>query len=214
MKTRVVSITGENKGDIELSQAVFGAPVNESLMAQAVRVYLANQRQGNAHTKGRGDVTGSTRKIFKQKGTGNARHGDIKAPVFVGGGVVHGPVAHSFTMSMPVKMKRAALRSALSAKVEDVVVVDGLVSVEAKTNALAKGLKNVVADKKKPLLVLTSEMGNALKSLRNVDGIDYIQAQDLNTYEVLNHDMIAVSKEALAVLDSWIGKTKVQKEDK
>ncbi len=214
MKTRLVSVTGENKGDIELSKAVFGVEVNPSLMAQAVRVYLANQRQGNAHTKGRGDVTGSTRKIFKQKGTGNARHGDIKAPIFVGGGIVHGPQAHSFSMAIPVKMRRAALRSALSSKVEDVVVVEGLGGVESKTGVLAKGLKVIVSDKKKPLVVLTSEMKAALKALKNIDGIDYIQAKDLNTYEVLNHGVVIFGKETLAVLDSWIGKTVEKKEVK
>jgi large subunit ribosomal protein L4 len=214
MKTRLVSITGENKGDVELSAAVFGAEVNESLMAQAVRVYLANQRQGNAHTKGRGDVTGSTRKIFKQKGTGNARHGDIKAPVFVGGGIVHGPQKHSFTMAIPVKMRRAALRSALSARVSDVVVVDGLTSSEAKTNVFAKGLKTITGDKKKPLVVLTAEMDKALKALKNIDGIDYMQTQDLNTYEILNHGVIVLSKESLPILESWIGKAISKKEDK
>ncbi|MDQ3098673.1 MAG: 50S ribosomal protein L4 [bacterium] len=214
MKTRIVSITGENKGDLELSSAVFGVEVNQSLMAQAVRVYLANQRQGNAHTKGRGDVTGSTRKIFKQKGTGNARHGDIKAPTFVGGGIVHGPQKHSFTLAIPVKMRRAALRSALSARVADVVVVDGFVSAEAKTSVLAKGLKTITADKKKPLIVLTPEMGSAIKAMKNIDGIDYMQAQDLNTYEVLNHGVIVLSKESLPILDAWIGKAVAKKEDK
>lgn len=214
MKTPILSVTGETKGDLELSKAVFGVEVNEPLMAQAVRVYLANQRQGNAHTKGRGDVTGSTRKIFKQKGTGNARHGDIKAPIFVGGGIVHGPQAHSFTMAMPVKMKRAALRSALTAKIEDIVVVEGLGSVEAKTNVLAKGMKKIQGDKKKPLIVLAPEMDKALNAMRNIDGIDFMQAQDLNTYEVLNHGVLIISKEALAILDAWIGKTVAKKEDK
>jgi large subunit ribosomal protein L4 len=205
MKAQVYTMTGEQKGEATLPEVLFGAVVNQELMAQAVRVYLTRQRQGNANTKSRSEVAGSTRKLYKQKGTGNARHGDIKAPVFVGGGIVHGPVTHPFNMTMPQKMKHAALRSALTARAVDTVVLEGLAKVEGKTSAVAKALKAVVNGKKKPLVVLSDELDAALVALRNVKGLDFVQAMDLHTYEVLNHDLIIMAKEAIAVLEGRLG---------
>lgn len=205
MNAPVYTLTGESKETVALSEAVFAAAVNEALMAQAVRVYLANQRQGNANTKGRSDVTGTTKKMYRQKGTGNARHGDMKAPIFVGGGVVHGPVAHEFTLSFPVKMKRAALRSALSSKAEAVVVLDGFAKVEPKTKTVVSALAKATAESTRPLLVITGDMDTAKQALRNNGEYDYMTVTDLNTYEVLNHDVLVFTKEALPVLDAWLG---------
>jgi len=210
MNAPVYTLNSESKDQIALSEAIFEAAINEDLMAQAVRVFLVNQRQGNANTKTRSEVTGSTRKIYKQKGTGNARHGDIKAPIFVGGGIVHGPVTHSFTLSFPVKMRRAALRSALSAKAEKVVVIDGLLGVEAKTKIVLSAVRLAKGESKKPLIVITGEMDGVKQALRNSDLFEYMNVTDLNTYEVLNHDALIFTKEALPILDSWLGKKKVE----
>jgi large subunit ribosomal protein L4 len=208
MKAPVFTLTGPSKTEVELSESIFSTEVNPSLMAQAVRVYLANQRQGNANTKGRGEVTGSTRKIYKQKGTGNARHGDIKAPVFVGGGIVFGPVTHPFTMSFPVKMRRAALRSALSSQSEKVAVMDGFAGVAAKTKVVLSAVEKAVGESKKPLVVITGEMETVKKALGNAQGYDFMNVTDLNTYEVLNHDVLVIAQEALPILEEWLGKGK------
>ncbi len=205
MDAKVYTLQGESQETIALPEAVFGVPVKESLMAQAIYVYLANQRQGNAHTKSRSEVTGSTRKVYKQKGTGNARHGDIKAPVFVGGGIVHGPVAHSFTMAFPVKMRRAALRSALSARAEKVVIMDGFVRADGKTKTVVAALDKATTDAKKVLVVLADEMNKAKQALKNNGEYNFMYVKDLNTYTVLNHDTLVISKEALPVLESWLG---------
>jgi large subunit ribosomal protein L4 len=207
MKAQIYTITGEKKGEASLPDSVFGVSVNPALIAQAVRVYLANQRQGNANTKTRTEVTGSTRKIFKQKGTGNARHGDIKAPTFVGGGIVHGPVTHPFTMAMPVKMRRAALRSALASRAERTLVLDGLSGVDGKTKSVIKIVKSLVGEKKNPLVVLSGDLDKALLALRNSHGVDYVQAVDLNIFDVMNHDLLMISTEALPVLESRLGRT-------
>jgi large subunit ribosomal protein L4 len=106
LKITVVGVDGASMGNMTLPEAVFGAKPNKALIAQAVRVYLANQRQGNASTKTRGEVIGTTKKIYRQKGTGRARHGAAKAPIFVGGGIAHGPHPHDFSMDFPKKMKQ------------------------------------------------------------------------------------------------------------
>src|SRR3989344_6029979 len=115
----VYDLKGAKSGTLALPKEVFGTKVNNSLMAQAVRVYLANQRQGNATTKTRGEVQGSSKKIYRQKGTGRARHGSLRAPIFVKGGIVFGPKPRDFSLDLPKKMKRKALFSSLSAKAAD-----------------------------------------------------------------------------------------------
>lgn len=205
MKAKVYTLQGESQDTVELPESVFGVAINEPLMAQAVRVYLTNQRQGNANTKGRGDVTGSTRKVYKQKGTGNARHGDIKAPIFVGGGVVHGPVTHPFTMSFPVKMRRAALRSALSARSENVAILDGFTKADGKTKTIVSALDGAAVEGSKVLVVLGDDMDSAKRALRNNGEYDFMYVKDLNTYEVLNHESLIIAKEAVAVLETWLG---------
>src|SRR3989344_7875158 len=119
LKADVFDLSGKVTTTVTLPEYLFGAKVNRPLMAQAVRVYLANQRAGTQSTKTRGEVDGSTRKIYRQKGTGRARHGGIRAPIFVGGGIAHGPKPHDFSRELPQKMRRAALFSALSGKLKD-----------------------------------------------------------------------------------------------
>lgn len=196
----VLGIDGKAKGRITLPAGVFGVKPNKQLMAQAVRVYLANQREGGAATKTRGKVEGSTRKIYRQKGTGRARHGSIRAPIFVGGGIVFGPVPHSFSKDLPVKMKRNALVSALSSQFAagNIIVVDGLAGLE-NTKSMAKTLANVGAVGK-ILLALSDKPGNAFRVARNIEGVEGIPAKNLNTYAVLVHQKLVFMKDAIGLL--------------
>src|SRR5258708_4404168 len=153
----VYDTAGKEVETMSLPEEIFGAKINKVLMAQAVRVYLANQRQGNASTKTRGEVAGSTRKIYKQKGTGRARHGGIRAPIFVKGGIAHGPKPQDHSLAMPKKMKRVALFSALTAKLADgqIKVISGLETLEPKTKVMMQTLNNFgLAEKKANILLV------------------------------------------------------------
>jgi len=198
----VFDTKGKVSGKIELPNEVFGAKINKSLIAQAVRVYLANQRTGSSSTKTRGEVKGSTRKIYRQKGTGRARHGGIRAPIFVGGGIAFGPKPRDFSLKLPQKMRRAALFSALSSKLSEneIKIVEGLEKLAPKTKLMANLLKNIQLNDKKILLVVPSKkesFSNLEKAARNIEGINIIEAQTLNTYEVLDNSEILFAKDAL-----------------
>lgn len=201
-------VKGAKAGSMDLPKEVFGAKINDVLMAQAVRVYLANQRQGNAHTKTRGEVTGSTKKIYRQKGTGNARHGGKRAPIFVKGGVAHGPRVKDFSLTMPQKMRKAALLSALSQRAKDgeVIVLSGLTKMEPKTKNMASLFLKVTTDKKaksRYLLVTSSsskDLGNVYKAGRNIKNVEILSANLLNTYEVLKYKNLLFMKESIEFL--------------
>lgn len=188
----VVGVDGKSKGRIQLPKELFGAKINKQLLSQAVRVYLSNQRAGTASTKTRGQVEGSTRKIYRQKGTGRARHGAIRAPIFVGGGIVFGPKPRDFSLKMPQKMRRAALASALTSKLTDVIIVDGLGSIE-KTKVMARTLAAVGATGK--TLLVTSKGGN--RAARNIAQVDVMPANMLNAYGVLSHQKLVFTKDAI-----------------
>ncbi|MGH7246030.1 MAG: 50S ribosomal protein L4, partial [Candidatus Levyibacteriota bacterium] len=149
LKVDVFDAKGKVVSSMTLPKELFDMPINKTLMAQAVRVFLGNQRQGTVSTKTRGEVAGSTRKIYRQKGTGRARHGGIRAPIFVKGGIAHGPKPKDYTFSLPVKMRRKALFSALSAKVKEggIRVVSGLSKIEPKTKPVAELLTAIAAEK-------------------------------------------------------------------
>ena len=171
-------------------------------MHKLLRVYLANQRQGNASTKTRGEVDGSTRKIYRQKGTGRARHGGIRAPIFVKGGIVFGPKPRDFSLDLPQKMKRKALFCALSAKVKEkeVIVIDGLGSIEPKTKIFAKMLKSLGMVSKKQNVLFVTAGGNVAKVLQagqNIQGVSFIPSKQINTYEVLAAAKVVVMKDAV-----------------
>lgn len=201
-------VKGAKSGSFDLPKEVFGAKVNDVLMAQAVRVYLANQRQGNAHTKSRGEISLTKKKWFKQKGTGRARHGAQSAPIFVGGGVAHGPRKHDFGLSMPQKMRKAALLSALSQKAKngEIKVVSGFTKIEPKTKIMNETLGKVTEDKshKSKVLFITSsaskELPNVYKAGRNIENVDIMSANLINTYEVLKHKNLILMKETVEVL--------------
>lgn len=200
----VFDISGKEVETMDLPEAMFGAKVNPVLMAQAVRVYLANQRQGNASTKTRGEVAGSTRKIYRQKGTGRARHGGVRAPIFVKGGIAHGPKPQDHSLTMPKKMKRAALFSALTAKlaIDGVKIVSGLEAVEPKTKNMALALNNFgLSDKKaKVLLVTPANIASVTRGGSNLTGVTITAADRLNTYEVLNTKKLVFMKDAIEAM--------------
>jgi large subunit ribosomal protein L4 len=174
---------------------------------------LANQRQGNASTKTRGEVDGSTRKIYRQKGTGNARHGGIRAPIFVKGGIVFGPKPRDFSLNMPQKMKRKALLCALSAKAQDsqVTVLSGLEDLKPKTKEFVAMLKHlgVAKEKQKLLFVTTASLVNAKRAGQNVQGVTFTDVRQLNAYEVLRTRNLVLDKAAIEEMKKqFLGKDK------
>lgn len=200
-KADLYTLTGRKSGQISLPKEIFAAPVNESLMTQAVKVYLSNQRKAKAKTKTRGEIKGSRRKIWRQKGTGRARHGDRYAPIFVGGGRAHGPTGEeNFKLKMSKTMKKKALFSALSSKskAKEIIAIKGLAKIEPKTKAMAKTLKALPLKKsKKILLVLPSVLENVIRAGRNLSGLELVQANQLNPYQILNHDQLILMEESL-----------------
>jgi len=209
IKIDVFDIAGKVISSVELPKELFEAKINNSLMTQAVRVYLANQRQGTQSTKTRGEVQGSTRKIYRQKGTGRARHGGITAPIFVGGGIAFGPKPRDFTMDMPQKMRRAALSSALTQKYAGnmVKIVDGFDELKPKTKLFVKALKDLQLDQenKKILILMPGKTQDLQKAMRNVPGVSFLPASQLNTYEALNAKNLVIMKSAVIVLDKTFG---------
>lgn len=198
----VLDIKGKADGKIAVSGEIFAASVNPNLMAQAVRVYLANQRQGTLRTKSRGEVQGSTRKIYRQKGTGRARHGGITAPIFVGGGIAHGPKPRDYSMNFPKKMKKAALFSALTSKLHDkqIKVVSGFEKVPAKTKDMAQVMKALGLETGS-VLFLTNANEHVTRSAKNIKSISLLPATQVNTYQVLAAQTVVIMKEALDLLE-------------
>ncbi len=204
----VFSTSGIKSGTLELPKEIFGGKINNPLMAQAVRVYLANQRTGTASTKTRGEVEGSSRKIYRQKGTGRARHGSIRAPIFVKGGIVFGPKPRDFSLDLPKKMKKAAVVSALSAKAKDgeIRIVSGLEKIDPKTKIMAKLVAKLSGNKKVKTLLVTSGsskdgLTNLFRASRNIKEVQLLSANLLNTYELLNSRQVLFMREAIEVLN-------------
>lgn len=205
----VVGLDGKVKGRVQLPAELFTAKVNKQLLAQAVRVYLANQRQGTASTKTRGEVEGSTRKIYRQKGTGRARHGAIRAPIFVGGGIVFGPKSRDYSLKMPQKMRRRALAAALTSVYQDghLTVVDELSELEPKTKEMARVLSCVVANfnSRSTLLIVPKNADSVVRAARNIVSVDIMPAQNLNAYAILAHHQTILMKEAIPQLRETFG---------
>ena len=200
------NMAGESVGEVELKPVIFEAPVNMSLMHQALTRQLAGARQGNAKTKNRSEVNGSTRKMWKQKGTGHARQGSRKAPHWRGGGNVFGPQPRNYDQKMPLKMRHAALRSALSVKAADnhIVVLDMLELDAPRTKAMNSVLTNIQA-MPKTLVLLPAHNENVERSIRNIDGVMYLRAQYVNVRDLLGHETIIMPKGALEVIESLLG---------
>lgn len=197
-KVDVYDVNGQVVGEEELSDEIFGAPVNHALMHQAVRVYLANRRAGTASTRTRGEVRGGGRKPWRQKGTGRARHGSIRSPLWRGGGVIFGPKPRSHRLLMPKKARRQALRSALSAKLRDgeLTVVDAFQLPELKTKAVAAVVQQLGGGRK-PLLVIPEPDQGLRRAARNIPGVRTVVAACLNTYEVLDSSRLLITRDAV-----------------
>lgn len=202
----VYTLSGKKSGFLNLPKDIFGAKVNKSLLAQALRVYLNNLKAHSSHTKTRGEVKGSTRKIYSQKGTGRARHGAKTAPIFVGGGVALGPKFRKVILDLPKKMKRAALVSALSQKMseQEVLGMRGLDKASGKTKQVAKLIEKL---NKKSLLITTNGKDDLIqRACRNLPGIDVLHSDQLNAWEVIKHQTLILTKEAVDKLTNRIEK--------
>jgi len=198
-KVALYSTTGEQVGEMLLADSVFAVEVNEAAMHQAVLTYLANRRIGSAATKTRTEVRGGGRKPWKQKGTGRARHGSIRSPIWKGGGVVFGPHPRSYRMSLPKKVRRLALKSALTCKINSgsLIVLESLAMEAPKTREMAGVFKNLKTGRK-VLLVLDTPQENVIKSVRNIPGVKTLNAWQLNVYDILNSENLVLTKDAVA----------------
>lgn len=193
----VVNVNGEKVGEVVLPDAVFAVEVNEGLMHDAVVAHLASQRRGTHDTKTRGEVSGGGRKPWRQKGTGRARQGSIRAPQWAGGGTVFGPTPREYGYKLPKKMRRLALKSALSAKTAagELVVLDELKLPEAKTKAMAAVLHRLGAEN---ALVITATPDTTVDlASRNLPGVKATAAEGLNVYDILNHARLVLTREAV-----------------
>jgi large subunit ribosomal protein L4 len=206
MQVAVRDMTGREVDTVQLPPDIFEAPINVGLMHQAYVRQMANARLGTHKTKSRGEVNRTTRKWYRQKGTGRARHGSRNAPIFVGGGIAHGPKPRKYTKHMPKKMRRAALRSALSAKAAggEIVVVDRLHMDAPKTGQMRDVLDNLVGDAS-ALVLLAERNHNIELSLRNLAEARYLRASYLNIRDLLKYEMLVMPLDALEVIRGWLG---------
>ena len=201
-KTALYNMEGAAIGEIELSDAIFAAPINEAAMHLVVRSYLAAQRQGTQSAKTRSEVRGGGRKIYRQKGTGNARHHGNRAPQFTHGGVVFAPKPRSYRIEVPRKVRRLAMRSALSSKVseQEIIVVDNIAFNEAKTRNVAAMLKALGADKK-ALIVTKDAEPMVVRAANNIPGVTTTFVGSLNVYDILNCDKFIIAKDAVQLVE-------------
>ena len=197
----VFNMEGNEVGTMELNDAVFGVEINEHLVHLAVVRQLANKRQGTQKAKTRSEVSGGGRKPWRQKGTGHARQGSIRAPQWTGGGVVFAPVPRDYEGKMNKKERRAALKSALTSKVQDnkLVVVDSLTLAEAKTKEMQKVLTNLKADK--ALVITAADDQNVAISARNIADVQTATVNTMNVYDVMKHNTVVVTKDAVASIE-------------
>jgi large subunit ribosomal protein L4 len=206
MVVPIYNTRGEEVGEVELRSDIFEVPINGPLMHQALVRQLANARQGTHKTKSRGEVNRTKAKWYRQKGTGRARHGSRNANLFVGGGVAHGPKPREYTKRMPRKMRRAALRSALSAKAMEgqIVVLDALEMETPRTKEVVAALGNLGLDRQ--VLILLPERNEMVeKSARNLPQVKTLRAGYLNIRDLLGYDHVLMPLGALQVIESILG---------
>ncbi len=197
-KLALFNQSGSQVGDIELADSVFGIEPNTSVLHDAVVMQRASLRQGTHKTKGRSEVRGGGRKPWRQKGTGRARQGSIRSPQWVGGGVVFGPTPRSYSYNLPKKVRRLAIKSALSNKVlaENMIVLDNLAFEAPKTKEMATVLSNLSVDEK--ALIVTADYNETVAlSARNLPGVTFVTAEGVNVLDVIKHDKLIMTKEAV-----------------
>ena len=201
-KVTMLNMAGDEAGTIELKDEIFGIEPNANAVHAVVVNYLANQRQGTQSAKTRGDVRGGGRKPFRQKGTGRHRQGSTTDPSQVGGGVAFAPKPRSYRYSVPKKVKRLAMKSALSSKVaeKEIIVLDELKFEEPKTKEMIKVLNNIKADKK-ALIITASKDENVVKSAANIPGVRTALVGTMNVYEIVNYNSFIVTKEAIEKIE-------------
>ncbi len=205
-KVALYDINGKNIGDIELSDAVFGQEVKTSVLHQVVVNYLANQRQGTQSTKTRSEVRGGGIKPWRQKGTGRARQGSIRATQWIKGGIALGPKPRDYRFSVNKKVKAVALKSALSAKVLDneIIVVDDIAFDAIKTKQVVEMLSALKVDSK-ALIVTNDKNDNLVKSAKNIEGVATTFMGSLNVYDILKYDVMVITKDAVSKIEEVYG---------
>ncbi|MCF8024065.1 MAG: 50S ribosomal protein L4 [Desulfobacteraceae bacterium] len=193
----VKNIQGETVSEIELAEEIFNVRVKKRVLHEVVQMQLANRRRGTAKVKRRSEVKGSTSKMFRQKGTGNARRGDIKSPLLRGGGVVFGPEPRDYSYKVPKKVKRLALKMALSSKYRDneIIVLDGFDLDQVKTKAVASVIDRLALEK--PLIVINAKDEKLELSSRNIPGVKVLRVEGLNVYDILNHKTLVLLKPSI-----------------
>ena len=206
MKVDVKNISGAKVDEIELRDDIFGVEPNVPVMHQALVRQQANARLGTHSTKSRSEVRGTGAKWYRQKGTGRARHGDRKAPIFVGGGQAHKPQPRDYSKKMPRKMRRLALRSALSAKAaaNEIIIVDSLALDEPKTAAMAEVLGNLEVEGS-AVVLLSERNENVEKSARNLKNVKTLRAGYLNIRDLLGHSYVIMPKDAVSTIEGFLG---------
>ena len=209
MEVSVLNINGQETGrKVALNDAIFGIEPNEHVLYLAVKQYLANQRQGTAKSKERSEMSGSTRKLGRQKGGGGARRGDINSPVLVGGARVFGPKPRDYRFKLNKKVKTLARKSALSYKAQEngIIVVEDFSFEAPKTKEFLNVVKNLKAEGKKVLLVLPEVNKNVYLSARNIQKAEVMIASNINAYKVLNADVMIVSEKSVQAIDEILTK--------
>ncbi|MBW7884567.1 MAG: 50S ribosomal protein L4 [Caldilineaceae bacterium] len=203
----VKDMNGKQVGQVELSDAVFAAPINTTVLHQALVRQLANARLGTHDTKGRSEVSGGGRKPWRQKGTGRARQGSTRAPNWVGGGTVFGPTPRKYTKAMPKKMQRSALRSALSAKAanDQIVIVDKVAMDAPKTKAVVNMLSALGIDGQSVLMVLAEKSMPVWKSANNLPQVKSLLSGYINVRDLLGCDVLLLTQDALESIEMWLG---------
>jgi len=201
-KLNVINVSGETVGEIELNESIFGIEVNGSVLHETVKNYLANQRQGTHSAKTRAEVRGGGKKPFRQKGTGRARQGTIRAPHFVGGGVAFAKKPRDYSYKLPRKVKRLAMLSALSSKVScnEMIVLDQLAMDAPKTKNMLNILGSVKAEKK-ALILMSEKDENVIKSAQNLPGVETALVSTMNVYQILNHTSLILTKSAVEKIE-------------
>jgi len=207
MEANVVNTKKENIGTIDLKDSIFNTEVKEHTIWEVIKWQLAARRAGTASTKTRAEIRGSRRKILPQKGTGNARHGDRKANIFVGGGVAHGPHPRDYYYALPKKVRKKALKGVLTMKLKDgeLTIIEDFTFEEPKTKKAIEVLKNFGLDQSKVLLVLSEKDNNVIKSFRNLPKAKVLLVEGLNTYDLLNADHVLITKSAAEKINERLG---------
>lgn len=196
----IYNVQGQQVGDLELNESIFAAKISEAAIHQVVVNHLANLRRGTHSTKSRGEVSGGGKKPWRQKGTGRARAGTSRSPLWRGGSIIFGPKPRDYSYTLPRKLKRVALRSALTSKVNDekIIVLDQLSFDAPKTKDMVNILKAFDNQGVKTLVIIAEKDDNVTKSIRNIEGVSVINTHNVNVYDIVNHEKLIMTQDAIA----------------